>query len=92
MKKRLFLISIAVLFLCTACSEGDASTGKNKETDIEAYTDEELVETGSNVAEDITELECYVENFECGYYFHADKVGIFEEKLLNVRWVLIMCK
>ena len=63
MKKRLIFLCIVVLFLFTGCAPKTftaGNTGKKASTDME----------------DIAEIECYVESFECGYISYSGKLGI----------------
>lgn len=69
MKKQIFCVCIIMMFLFAACSGTEVSKG-NEETNT--YVDNELDESGSYPMDEITEIDCYVESFECGYVSYAD--------------------
>ena len=76
MKKQFFCVCVSMIFLFTACSGTEVSKG-NEEVGAETHTyiDNELDESGSHPMEEITEIDCYVESFECGYVSYADVLG-----------------
>ncbi len=73
MKNRFFCVCLIMIFLFTACSGTDVSQ-ENEEIgpEIHTYIDNEPAENDSNLTEEITEIDCYVESFECGYVSYAD--------------------
>ena len=70
MKKIVVLISMITMFLCTACTEQDVY---GKDYDME-NPGENAGKSNRGDMEEVVELNCYVNSFECGYISYADEL------------------